>query len=102
VPGSKTTPFAIGSDVWPGLAKLSEECGELTQVIGKIMAFPDPDAIHPDGQGKLHDRLTAEMADVMAACEYVMEFNSVKKGKVKDRIRMKIARFVKWHNEEQR
>lgn len=102
MPGSKVTPFAIGADVWPGLAKLSEEMGELSQVIGKIMAFPDPEAVHPDGKGKLHDRFEEELADVMAAAEYVIRFNdSVKRKRIRNRIVAKMSRFVKWHEAEQ-
>jgi len=97
---TKPPPFAIGSDTWPGLAKLSEECGELVQVIGKIMAYPDPHEVHPDGKGKLHDRLTEEAADVMAALEYMVSVNTVKRKKVRERVGMKLNRFLKWHEEE--
>lgn len=38
-------PYGIGSDRWPGLAKLMEEMGELQEVLGKIMACEGPDAI---------------------------------------------------------
>ena len=57
MPGSNHVG-AIGSDVWLGIAKLGEECGESVQVIGKIFAFPDLSRAetHPDGQ-QLHASL---------------------------------------------
>lgn len=72
MPGRADLPFAIGADPdrWPGLAKLAEECGELQQVIGKLMAFPDGGE-HPDGAGRLDHRLADELADVLAAVLYV-------------------------------
>lgn len=77
--------FALGSDKWPGLAKLNEECGELVQVIGKIMAHPSPDEAK-----KLHDRLIEEMADVDAAIDYVIKNNKKVKGKRIDKRRKQI------------
>ena len=37
-----------------GLVKLSEECGELTTVACKLIAYPD--GKHPDGKGDLKER----------------------------------------------
>lgn len=64
-------PFCFGTDIWPGLAKLAEECDELTQIAAKIIAYPDFD-IHPDG-GNLKERLTEELADVAAISLFVIE-----------------------------
>jgi hypothetical protein len=61
--------MAIGSEIWPGLAKLAEECGELLQVIGKLAAYPD--GPHPDGGEPLPERLADEVADVLAAIDYL-------------------------------
>jgi NTP pyrophosphatase (non-canonical NTP hydrolase) len=54
-----------------GLAKLIEELGELGQVIGKKLAAGERDD-HPDGKGSLKIRLQDEIADVTAACEFVI------------------------------
>jgi hypothetical protein len=63
---------AIGSGVWPGLSKLVEECGEVLQVAGKVLAFPDGD--HPDGES-VSARLSKETADLAAAIEFLLEAN---------------------------
>lgn len=52
-----------------GLVKLLEECGELSQVAAKKIAYPDTDE-HPDGSS-LSLRLEQEIADVLAAIDYV-------------------------------
>lgn len=31
------TMFAIGGNKWPGLAKVSEECSEVSAIIAKLM-----------------------------------------------------------------
>jgi NTP pyrophosphatase (non-canonical NTP hydrolase) len=100
MPGSKTTPLAIGSDIWPGLSKLAEECGETVQIIGKIIAFPEGE--HPDGQGPLEDRLTDEMADLFATIIYVRTVNDrIDLTRFQDRVQMKYERFMGWHKQEQ-
>lgn len=55
-----------------GLTKVSEECGELIQVIAKIQAYPNILAgyTHPDGVTRIK-ALTDELADVMAAVTFV-------------------------------
>lgn len=53
-----------------GLAKLIEESGELHQVIGKILAYPDTED-HPDQKGNLNVRLIEELADAVAASLFV-------------------------------
>lgn len=93
--------MAIGSDVWPGLAKLAEECGELQQVIGKIIAYPAGE--HPDGAGDLANRLRDEMGDVAAAIAFVVEANEQIKGhEVAKRQAIKSYRFACWHEEARR
>jgi NTP pyrophosphatase (non-canonical NTP hydrolase) len=58
-----------------GLTKLIEECGELTQIAAKKIAYFDTDE-HPDGKGSMKARMEEELADVMAACAFVMvQFN---------------------------
>lgn len=87
---------AIGSTVWPGTAKLSEECGELLQVLGKLAAYPD--SPHPDGTD-LIDRLHTEIADVLAAAEFVIDVNRMDMGGIIARRRRKLTLFRDWHAE---
>jgi hypothetical protein len=99
-------PLAIGSETWPGLAKLMEECGELTQVIGKLIAYPD--SPHPDGSD-LPARLVEEMGDVLGALWFVTSVNGPQERsgqhlafwqQVESRATDKYARFRNWHREE--
>ena len=53
---------------WRGIHKLTEEIGELGQVIGKLGEFPSGN--HPDGGPQLRQRLEEELADVEAAILY--------------------------------
>lgn len=95
---SDAPDFAIGSDVWPGLAKLAEECGELVQVIGKLVAMGGCTS-HFDGTD-LQLRLTEEMADVQAALEFVRRFNPVlDQYLLSGRAFEKLSTFKRWHQE---
>lgn len=92
------TPFGIGSPVWPGLAKATEESGELGQVIGKLMAFPG--GWHPDENDEnLVTRLEKEIADVMAACQYIVRANGLDISFITGRAESKYRRFRRWHQE---
>lgn len=92
-------PLAIGSDVWPGLAKVAEECGELQQVIGKLIAYPDE--VHPDRDGPLLDRLQDELGDVVGAINFVVAVNDRIDGKRHvERASTKFGRFLGWHHAE--
>lgn len=63
------------TDRWKGIHKLTEECGEVLQVVGKINVFPDGD--HPDGGPPLRQRLEEELADLEAAIIYVRQSSSL-------------------------
>lgn len=94
-------PFQIGSAPadWPGLAKLMEECGELTQVLGKLIATGgDPD--HWDGT-VLDARLADELGDVLAAADFFAEVNAARVSGTVVRLRRedKLALFRRWHQE---
>lgn len=89
--------LAIGSEVWPGVAKLIEECGELQQVLGKIIAYPNGD--HPDGTD-IKARLIEEIADAMAAATFVITENGLSEQAVMQRTAAKLVRFRTWHREE--
>lgn len=100
MPGA-ANPFAIGSQIWPGIAKLSEELGELLQICGKIVAFPDlrRGDTHPDGSD-LVERLEKELGDVLAACRFIIEANGADELRIDERMQMKLARFHAWHDNE--
>ena len=92
--------FGFGAAKWPGLAKVAEECGELLQVIGKLMATDGDKLEHWDGTN-LRQRLIEEAADVAAAVRFVYE-NVLSKNErqiFKDRHDKKIKRFMQWHQE---
>lgn len=90
-------PYAIGSNNWPGLAKLAEECGELVQVIGKLIAMGGAENYdHWDGT-HLRERLTEEMGDVRAAMIFVCETNDIPKENVHARADRKLVLFRQWH-----
>lgn len=77
-----------------GLAKLAEELGELQQVVGKMLAFPEGD--HPDGGPPLLRRFEEEAGDVLAA----LTFSSSKLGadeiEVYSRAEIKLTLFQEW------
>ena len=79
-------PFSIGSDTWPGLAKIAEEAGEVLQVIGKLLAYPDGQ--FPDGTD-LRWALTIE---------YAVKENALQ-APVRERMAEKRGRYRKWHCE---
>lgn len=89
-------PFIIGTTEWPGIAKLMEECGELVQACGKLLAYPD--GPHPDG-GNTRDYLHDEIADVMAAIEFVQIANAgvLDNAWINDRRDVKLQTFRGWH-----
>lgn len=87
--------FAIGSPVWPGLSKLAEEAGETLQVIGKLMGTGGESA-HWDGTD-LRGRLIEELADLMAACEFVVATNQLDHEDLSVRRQKKLELFCQWH-----
>ena len=80
------------TEKWRGIGKLTEECGEVLQLLGKAVAFPSGD--HPDGKGSIRDRLPAELADLKAAIEYFERVNRLRI----DTIRQaeKVEKFTEW------
>lgn len=87
--------FGFGSEVWPGLAKLAEECGEVIQIIGKLIATGGRTG-HWSGLD-LKIELEDEMADVRAALCFVWENNDVDVPRMVDRISRKLQLFEEWH-----
>lgn len=90
--------FAIGDAEWPGLSKLAEECGEVTQVIGKLMGSRGEEN-HWDGTN-LRDRLLSEMSDLQAAIDFVLLENNLSQALFQEMRYAKIQRFFQWHKED--
>lgn len=82
-----------------GASKLIEECGELQQVLGKFLTY-GMDVPHPDGKGPLRPRIEDEIADVLAACRYVIDRNDLDPHKINERMHAKIALFKSWETRE--
>lgn len=78
-----------------GLAKLVEEAGEVIQVAGKLMAYPDKP--HPDGGGDLKVRLEMELADLTAAIRFVVRTHDLDGVAMDIRTVRKLATFEAWH-----
>jgi NTP pyrophosphatase (non-canonical NTP hydrolase) len=80
-----------------GLAKLTEELGELQQVVGKKLAyFSNDNNLHPDGKGDLNKRLEEEMGDVWGAISFVIEKLGLNVSAITDRSCDKWNLFREW------
>lgn len=77
---------------WRGIGKLIEECGEVLQLLGKVVPFPD--GPHPDGKGALRDRLPVELADLRASMIYFEVSNNLEI--LTDRTEEKLRQFRHW------
>lgn len=88
--------FAFGDEAWPGIAKLAEECGEVVQVIGKLMMTHGSPA---HWSGDLRAMLVDEVADVCAASMFVMQrcFTDEEARHCMDRQLKKLHKFFDWH-----
>jgi NTP pyrophosphatase (non-canonical NTP hydrolase) len=89
-------PYEIGSDLWPGLAKLAEEAGELIQVLAKLVGASGRDRYY-DGTD-LRERLVEECGDLTAAIAFFTETNGLG-AEVDARARQKLALFRHWHEQ---
>lgn len=85
---------ALVKTLWRGIHKLNEECGELTQALGKLGQYPT--TVHPDGKGNLQERVTDEIADVMAASIFFAEQNGLDQDYIAKRAQMKLDLFRSW------
>lgn len=90
--------FSIGGTVWPGLSKLIEECGEVLQIAGKLIATRG-ESTHWDGDGDLVERLEEELADLLAAIHFVVSWNDLDATEIEERAGMKLSRFCTWQVE---
>jgi len=82
-----------------GLSKLIEECGELTQIAAKKLAYPDTD-IHPDGAGSMKARMEDEVADVLAAIAFVCDKFQLDEAKMFARGDAKRKLFQEWDDDK--
>lgn len=81
-----------------GLTKLQEECAELIQIAAKKSAFMSTD-LYPDGTdmtSALHD----EIADVLAAIEFVVVSMALNANFIEYRKKNKLRRYNEWNNTE--
>lgn len=77
---------------YPGIHKLTEECGEVLQCIGKLGPFPK--LPHPDGKGRVIDRLNEELTDLEAAIQYFRNTNNL--DRIEERFLRKVTQFEDW------
>jgi hypothetical protein len=89
-------PYEIGSQTWPGLAKLAEESGELVQILAKLVGASGRDTYY-DGTD-LRARLIEECGDLRAALTFFVETNELGPA-VEARAAEKLALFRRWHAE---
>jgi NTP pyrophosphatase (non-canonical NTP hydrolase) len=89
-------PYEIGSDVWPGLAKLAEEAGELVQVLAKVVGVSGRSTYY-DGTD-LRARLIEECGDLTAAIAFFTDVNGLGAA-VSARAQEKLDVFRQWHAE---
>lgn len=90
--------YSIGSEKWNGLSKLIEECGEVVQVGGKIIATGG-NFEHWDGTN-LRQRIVEEMGDVHAAIRFLIEQNDINISEIVTRSDAKLKLFRKWNKEQ--
>ena len=90
-----------------GLAKLIEECGEVLQIAGKMIQYPDLQLpvvherlfkLHPDGTN-LRVHLEEELGDLYAALNFVMKKLQLNEVIVRVRSEEKLALFKQWDKE---
>lgn len=74
-----------------------EECGELTQICAKMVAYEGTDE-HPDGKGSMQARLQEEIADVLAAAGFVMQKLQLDSAAIRTRAETKVGLFKTWDN----
>jgi len=80
-----------------GLSKLIEECGEVLQISGKLLAYPSGE--HPDNAGNLFERLEYELADLSAAIDFVISARRLDGLSIEAMKQEKLAIFHKWHSD---
>ena len=77
---------------WVGLFKLTEEAGEVLQVIGKLHVKPNGD----HWSGDLVPMIEDELGDLLAAVAYVIDHNNLNFDKISERVHQKRQLYEKW------
>lgn len=80
--------------VWKVLDKTAEECGELVVELMKLRAFPD--GKHPGRRRSVILSTEDELADVMNAIEFFIDFNHLDRARIERRMKTKRKKFEKW------
>lgn len=80
-----------------GLSKLTEEMGELQQVVGKMLAYGP--GTHPDGTESLLQKYEEEAADVLASINFVTMKWGADVEKIRQRAKEKLRKFEDWHRQ---
>lgn len=93
------TPYGFTDPNWPGLGKVMEECGELTQVCAKIIGA-DGQTIYPWTGRDYGKDLVEELGDVMAIVNwFVARCPNVDTEAVLRRCQEKMEKYDKWAKE---
>lgn len=82
-----------------GLSKLVEEAGEVLQIAGKMLQYPDQEQ-HPDGLGPMRERLVDELADLAAAAQFVMNKLQLDADRFNERAEEKSQLFASWDEDD--
>lgn len=82
------------TELWKGVHKLTEEAGEVLQVLGKLNAYPKCN--HP--RTDLKAKLLEELADLDAALNYFLlnNFTSAEIHSINERAFQKGRKFEQW------
>jgi NTP pyrophosphatase (non-canonical NTP hydrolase) len=94
--------YCFSTENWPGLSKLIEECGEVTQVAAKIIGRGGKTDYW--GGRDLTADLQAELGDLLAIIEYTIQRNQLDRFSINRRIEKKLSWYEDWekeHNVEQ-
>lgn len=89
--------FTLGSDKYPGLAKLIEECAELQTILAKLITTGGEDN-YWSGRDLRKD-LKDELADVKCAIVHFIEtgeFSDHERSEIDARAFMKLDRYRRW------
>lgn len=81
----KSKAFQVQSDIFPGAAKLAEECNETAQVLMKIVGG--------DNSPKTWAHLEEEIADTLAAIAFFQQHNPTNESAIRERVAMKLTRW---------
>jgi hypothetical protein len=89
-----------------GLAKLTEEAGEVMQIAGKMLQYPDTQievdgvrCLHPDGT-HLRTALQFELGDLQAAIDFTIAKLGLDKEFVRNHRKYKLNKFREWDKEK--